>query len=74
MYITVILPDCGFTHFAKSDRAKIQLLFKLQAQMAYFFHLKQKISVHSDFLSILHFVSTFPRHDTTPRVTICYLK
>lgn len=74
MYITVILPDCDFTHFAKSDRAKIQLLFKMQAQMAYFFHLKQKISAHSDFLSNLQFVSTFPRNDTTPKVAFCYLK
>lgn len=72
MYITVILPDCGFTHFAKSDRAKIQLLFKMQAQMAYFFHLKQKISAHSDFLSILHFVSTFPRRNAAPEAAICY--
>ena len=72
MYITVILPDCGFTHFAKSGRAKIQLLFKMQAQMAYFFHLKQKISAHSDFLSILHFVSHFPRHNAAPEAAICY--
>lgn len=72
MYITVILPNRNFTHFAKSDRAKIQLLFKMQAQMAYFFHLKQKISAHSDFLSILHFVSTFPRHNAAPEAAICY--
>ena len=57
MYISVILPTSNFACKANISRAKIQLLFILQAQNAYFFQKNNIFFVKRYFLSFLHFVN-----------------